>query len=110
MSFASKKLTDTEQRWSVLEKEAYDTVWAIKKFRDFLLNRKFTVFSDHQPLQYLFEANSVSAKLHRWRLNVLEFDFQVKYLTGGQNIAADALEFLRWWTLKTPSRKCIYRK
>ena len=39
----------------------------------------------------MFEANFVSAKLHRWRLSVLEFNFKVKYLEGAKNTVADTL-------------------
>ena len=57
VSFASKKLSETQKRWSVLDKEAFAIVWSIQKFRNFLLARKFVVFSDHKPLKYLFESN-----------------------------------------------------
>ena len=40
VAFASRKFTDTEQRWSTLDKETMAIVWSIKKFRVFLLGRK----------------------------------------------------------------------
>ena len=32
VAFASRKLTDTEQRWSILDKQTMAIVWSIKKF------------------------------------------------------------------------------
>lgn len=91
ISFVSKKLNETQRRWSTLDKEAYAIIWAIQKLRPFLLARQFTVFSDHKPLKYLFEANSVSAKVHRWRISISDFSFDVKYIPGEENVVADSL-------------------
>ena len=91
ISFASKKLTPTETRWSTIDKEAYAVVWAMQKLRPFLLGRHFSVLSDHQPLKYLLQAKNVNAKVHRWRIMVAEFDFDVQYIPGNQNVVADSL-------------------
>ena len=91
VAFASKKLTEAETRWSTIDKEAYAIVWSIKKLRTLLLGRKFIVRSDHQPLKYLFEARDVSAKVSRWRVGVAEFDFEVEYMKGSNNLVADSL-------------------
>ena len=91
VSFASKKLTPSQCRWSTIEKEAFAVVWSVQKLRSFLLGKHFTVFSDHQPLKYLLQANNVSPKVLRWRAMVGEFDFDVKYIPGGENVIADSL-------------------
>ena len=57
ITFASKKLTQTETRWSTIDKEGYAVVWAIQNLSPFLLDRHFTVYSDHQPLKYLLQSN-----------------------------------------------------
>ena len=63
----------------------------MQKLRSFLLGKHFTVYSDHQPLKYLLQANNVSPKVLRWRTMVGEFDFDVKYIPGGENVVADSL-------------------
>ena len=65
VSFASKKLTPSQCRWSTIDKEAFAVVWAVEKLRPFLLGKHFTVYSDHQPLKYLLQANNVSPKVLR---------------------------------------------
>lgn len=47
--------------------------------------------SDHQPLKYLFEASQVSTKVSRWRVSLADFDFDVKYTKGTDNVVADSL-------------------
>ena len=89
IAFASRRLTEVEQRWSTIDKEAIAIVWAVTKFRTFLLARKFIVKSDHQPLKYLFNTAKVSGKIHRWRLLLGEFDFKVEYIEGKENVVAD---------------------
>ena len=40
---------------------------------------------------HLLQANNVSPKVLRWRAMVGEFDFDVKYIPGGENVIADSL-------------------
>lgn len=97
VAFVSKKLTDVEKRWSTIDKESFAIIWSIQKLRSLLLGRKFTVYSDHQPLKYLFEAKEVSAKVGRWRVSLSDFDFDVRYTKGKDNVVADSLS--RMYTL-----------
>ena len=58
-------------------------------FRPYLVGRKFVVESDHKSLKWL--KNSKSGRLARWALALSEFDFDIKFKTGKQNVVADAL-------------------
>ena len=91
VAFVSKKLTETEKRWSTIDKESFAIIWSLQKMRSLLLGRRFTVLSDHQPLRYLFQAKEVSAKVSRWRISLADFDFEVKYTKGSDNVVADSL-------------------
>ena len=91
ISFASSKLTDTQSRWSTVEREAYAVIWALKKYRSWILFSKVTVFSDHNPLTYLTEAAPKSAKLTRWSLALQEYNLSFKYRPAGLHKAADYL-------------------
>ena len=55
--FLSKKLTNAQSNWSNIEREAYGIYWAITKLRHFLLGRKFSIKTDHRPLQLIFDNN-----------------------------------------------------
>jgi hypothetical protein len=47
------------------------------------------LYSDHNPITYLTEANPKSAKLMRWALALQEFEVQIRYRAGKNNLAAD---------------------
>ena len=52
---------------------------------------KITVFCDHNPLQYIKECAPKSAKLLRWSLALQEFDIDLRYAKGSDNVVADYL-------------------
>ena len=53
VAYASRTLTDVEKRYSQLDKETLAIVFGVKHFHHYLYGRKFTIASDHKPLQYL---------------------------------------------------------
>ena len=55
--FLSHKLTFTQQRWPVIEKEVYAIVYALQKLDYYLNGAQFTIKTDHKPLKYLFKAD-----------------------------------------------------
>jgi hypothetical protein len=91
ISFASMKLSETQTRWSTIEREAFAVIWALKRFRSWVFLSRIIVFSDHNPLSFLTEAAPKSAKLARWALALQEFNIDFRYLPGPRNIAADFL-------------------
>ena len=66
-------------------------VYAVNKFRHYLLGNKFVFYVDHIALQYLINKPQVSGRLARWLLLFLEFDFTVVYKPGKTHGIADAL-------------------
>lgn len=53
--------------------------------------RKFIVKSDHKPLIYLYNLKNPASKLTRIRLDIEEFNFDIEYIKGVDNVIADAL-------------------
>ncbi|KZS08243.1 Uncharacterized protein APZ42_027839 [Daphnia magna] len=53
IAYTSKHLNDCEAKWSITEKEAYAIIHAIDVFRTYLYGRKFTVFTDHTPFEWI---------------------------------------------------------
>jgi hypothetical protein len=87
----SRKLSDTEMRYSATEREALAIVYFLRKFRHYLLERRFVLLSDHRALKYVFAHASENSKLARWALQIQEFAFDVAYVPGPENIIADWL-------------------
>ena len=91
IQYLSHQLNETQQRWPIIEKEAYAIVYCVQKFRPYLLGSKFTIMTDHKPLQHLFTSEMKNAKIQRWAILLDEYGGDVSYIRGSQNVVADAL-------------------
>lgn len=91
VAFASRTLTKSEEKYSAIEKELLAIDWATKYFRPYLFGRKFTLYTDHQPLTYALNLKTPNSKLVQWMLRLREYDFVPVYRPGQQNVVADAL-------------------
>ena len=89
--YASRTLNDSELNYSTTEKELLAIVWATKYFRPYLFGRKFKIYTDHKPLQWLMNMKEPNSRLTRWKLKLSEYDFTVLYKKGKLNSNADAL-------------------
>jgi deoxyuridine 5'-triphosphate nucleotidohydrolase len=90
--FASRSTTVHEQRLAtVTELEATALVWALQKFRHYLLRAPVRIYTDHQALKYILENGNLNRKFARWALTVSEYPHIVEYRKGEHNGNADAL-------------------
>jgi len=60
LAYASRVLSATEEKYSVVEKELLAIVFAVKKFNSYLYGTSFTVLTDHNPLQYALTLKDTS--------------------------------------------------
>ena len=60
------------------EKEFLAVVFALEKFRPYLLGSKTTIFTDHSALRYLMMKKDAKARLIRWILLIQEFDLKIE--------------------------------
>jgi hypothetical protein len=92
VAFKSRLLNSAERNYAPTEGECLALVWAVEKFRVFLDGRQFTVYTDHQALQWLDTKRHQNSKLERWALRLQEFDCKAnKYKKGEENLVADCL-------------------
>ena len=89
--FLSHKLSDTQTRWSTVERECYCIHYALQKLDAYLHNATFRVFSDHKPLKYLLEAPMKNKKVQLWALGIAGYNCQIDYIPGTENTCADLL-------------------
>ena len=50
IAYASRSMSETEQRYAQIEKEALAITWACKKFSDYILGKPIQIETDHKPL------------------------------------------------------------
>ena len=77
VSYASRQLNDAEKNYTTTEQEGLGIIYAIKKFRHYLLTNKFLFFTYHQALLYLVNKPCNTSCIVRWFLILLEFDFTI---------------------------------
>lgn len=100
ISYGSKAFTKGESHKPTILKELTAIHWAVKHFRCYLYGQKFLIKTDHKPLVYLFSMKDPSSKLTRMRLDLEEFNFEIEYIKGRQNVCADALSRINIDNLK----------
>ncbi|CAM8943703.1 unnamed protein product [Rhodiola kirilowii] len=89
--YASRTLDAAQRNYSTTEKELLAVVFALEKFRSFLLGTKVVVFSDHAAIRYLMTKKEAKPRLIRWIFLVQEFDVEIKDKKGIENTVADHL-------------------
>ncbi|XP_059611718.1 uncharacterized protein K02A2.6-like [Phlebotomus argentipes] len=95
----SRRLTDAEQRYSQIEKEALGIVFALKKYHRFVYGRRFNLVTDHKPLVSIFGSSKgipvhTANRLQRWALVLLCYDFEIKFTSTDSFGHADVLSRL----------------
>jgi len=99
VAYSSRSLSAAERNYSQLEKEGLAIVYGIKKFHNYLFGRKFTLCTNHKPLQSLLnESKAVptiaSACIQRWALTLSMYEYTLKFKSGTTNSNTDALSRL----------------
>ena len=69
-------------------------VYALEKFRSYLIGSKIIVYTDFSALKFLFHKKDAKAGLIWWILLLQEFDLQIVDKKGAENSVADHLSKL----------------
>ncbi|XP_042379988.1 uncharacterized protein LOC121972373 [Zingiber officinale] len=89
--YASKTLDAAQMNYSTTEKELLAVVFAINKFRSYLVSSKVLLYSDHAAIRYLLNKKDVKPCLIRWILLLQEFNLEIRDKKGAENVVADHL-------------------
>ena len=92
--YASKTLGEAQVNYTTTEKEFLAIIFALEKFRSYLLGSKVIVFTDHAALKFLLSKKETKPRLMRWILLMQEFDIEIKDRRGVENVVADHLSRL----------------
>ena len=83
--FVSKLLNEAQQNYTTTEKELLAVVYAMEKFRAYILGYKVICHTDHAAFRYLLSKNDAKPRLIRWLLLLQEFDLEVVDRKGSSN-------------------------
>ncbi|XP_019255156.1 PREDICTED: uncharacterized protein LOC109233746 [Nicotiana attenuata] len=92
--YASKTMNEAQRNYTVTEKELLAIVFAMEKFRPYLMGAKVIIHTDHAALRYLMTKKDSKARLMRWVLLLQEFDLEIVDRKGSENQVADHLSRL----------------
>ena len=89
IAYASRALSEVEQRYSQTEKETLALVWGCEHFNLYLFGHKFNLVSDCRPLEAVFNNpnSKPKARIERWRLRLQGYNFKVTFKEGKKNVA-----------------------
>jgi hypothetical protein len=96
ISYAGKTLTRPQLNYDTMEKELLAVVFAIEKFRSYLVGTKVIVYTDHASLKYHLTKKDAKSCLIQWILLLKEFDLEIRDKKGVENSVADHLSHLQF--------------
>lgn len=99
IQYASQTLSETQQKYSKIDKEAFSIIYGIKKFYQYLYGNKFTLITDHKPLVQIFAPNKSlpvynAMRMQHYAIFLQEFNYTIKYRNSKQHSNADCLSRL----------------
>lgn len=91
VAYFSKKLNDSQKRKKAIYLECLAIKEAVKYWQQWLIGKKFTVFSDHKPLENMNLKARTDEELGEMTYYLSQYDFDIKYIPGKDNVEADSL-------------------
>lgn len=93
LAFYSKRMTETQKRYSAYDRELLAVYQAVKHFRFMLEGREFTIYTDHKPLTFAFHQKPEKSSPRQVRhLDFIgQFSTDIRHVKGIENIVADTL-------------------
>ena len=91
MAFHSQVLGLRAWKKSTYEKELMPIVFAVLKWRSYLLGRNFFVCTNQKSLKFLFEQREIGQEYQKWVCKLLGYGIEIYYKVGLLNRTTDAL-------------------
>eukprot|EP00117_Sycon_ciliatum_P048584 scpid24912/ scgid3571/ Uncharacterized protein K02A2.6 len=97
--YVSRALSQAENHYSQIEREALAIVFAVRRLHQYLYGRRFILRTDHKPLVKIFGpheslSKTSASRLQRWAVILAEYDYTIEHLAGKDNVIADCLSRL----------------
>jgi hypothetical protein len=89
--YESRKLKEHERHYATHDLELAAIVHALRKWRHYLMGKRFELRTDHNGMKFLFDQPTLNARKSRWLEFISEYDFDIKHIKGKENKVVDAL-------------------
>ena len=94
IAYASKTFNETQENYTTTEKVLLAVVFAVEKFRAYLLESKVIIHTNHSATMYLMTKKDAKSQFIRWILLLQEFDAEIVDRKGTKNYVPDHLSKL----------------
>lgn len=93
LGFYSKRMTETQKRYSTYDRELLGIYQSIRHFKHLIEGRECVIHTDHKPLTFAFAQNPDKASPRQLRhLDLIgQYTTDIRHIAGKDNIVADTL-------------------
>ena len=94
--YGARSLRPAEKNYSATDLEALAVVTGVDRYHTYLIDKPFTILTDHKALKHMLESKfqGANGKLARWAHALMSYKYKVEYLEGASNTSADCLSRL----------------
>ncbi|CAB0030022.1 unnamed protein product, partial [Trichogramma brassicae] len=103
VSYLSRSLNKHEINYTTTEKECLAALYAMSIYRPYLLGRKFTLQSDHEPLNWMHSRKDPGPRLMRWMFKFVGLRLRLQIQTRKGKCSSR-------WTIQESTRKRLEPK
>ena len=89
--FESRKLKEHERLYAPHDLELEVIVYTLKKWRHYIMGKRFELRTYHHGLKYLFDQPILNARQRKWLEFLCEYDFDIKHVKVKEKKVVDAL-------------------
>lgn len=91
VAYESRKFSGPELNYDTREKEFYSIIHALKKWKHYLMDKRFILYTDHHSLQFVLKQKLPTGRVIRWLDTLADYDIDIRYIQGPKNVVADCL-------------------
>jgi hypothetical protein len=91
ITYFSEELNEVKVKYSTYDKEFYVVIQALKKWRHYLVPKKFVLYSDNHALQFVTQQERLNQRHVKWVEYMQNFTFVIKHVSGTANKVVDSL-------------------
>src|SRR5882672_8167736 len=105
IAYMSKAMSPAEMNHAIYDKELGAIMTALDEWRHYLKGSEqpFEIWTDHRNLQYYKVPQKVTPRQAQWFQELSEYNFQIIYKPGKENVRADALSRLPGYDTENPN-------